>query len=40
VDVKPLVTHDFRLEDAPKAYATLFDPAAASLAVLLRYPAS
>ncbi len=38
VNVAPLVTHEFRLDDAPKAYATLFDESEQSLAVLLRYP--
>lgn len=40
VDVSRLVTHEFALEDAPQAYGVLFDPAAQSLAVLLRYPAA
>jgi predicted dehydrogenase len=40
VDVRPLVTHEFALEEAPRAYDTVMDPAAASLAVLLRYPAA
>jgi predicted dehydrogenase/threonine dehydrogenase-like Zn-dependent dehydrogenase len=40
VQLDPLVTHRFALEDAAQAYATLFDPAAAALAVLLRYPAA
>ncbi len=38
VDVAKLVTHEFRLKDAAQAYGTLFEPSAASLAVLLRYP--
>lgn len=38
VDVARLVTHEFALEHAPDAYKLLFDPAAESLAVLLRYP--
>jgi predicted dehydrogenase len=36
----PLVTHRFPLEEAPRAYQTILDPAAGSLAVLLRYPAA
>ncbi len=40
IQLEPLVTHRFPLEDAAKAYATLFDPASAALAVLLRYPAA
>ena len=38
VDVRPLISHQFPLEDAAKGYATLFDPEARSLAVVLRYP--
>jgi predicted dehydrogenase/threonine dehydrogenase-like Zn-dependent dehydrogenase len=38
IQLEPLVTHKFRLEDAPKAYETIMDPASNSLAVLLRYP--
>lgn len=33
-----LVTHRYALEDAPKAYATIMDPGARSLAVILEYP--
>jgi len=40
VQIQPLVTHEFPLEDAPKAYETIMDPASNSLAVLLRYPAA
>lgn len=40
VDLQPLITHEFPLDDAPKAYETILDPAAGSLAVLLRYPAA
>src|ERR1039457_1176328 len=40
IDVRPLITHEFPLDDAAKAYDTIFDPAAGSLAVLLRYPAA
>jgi predicted dehydrogenase len=38
VKVDPLITHRFALEQAPKAYDTILDPAANSLAVLLEYP--
>jgi predicted dehydrogenase len=40
VELRPLITHQFPLERAPEAYAAMFDPASASLAVLLRYPAA
>ena len=40
VHIQPLVTHEFPLEDAPKAYETILDAASRSLAVLLRYPAA
>ena len=40
VNVERLVTHRFVLDEAPQAYQTILDPAAASLAVLLRYPAA
>jgi len=40
VQIGPLVTHEFPLEDAPSAYETIMDPATNSLAVLLRYAAS
>jgi predicted dehydrogenase len=36
--VAPLVSHQFPLADAPKAYETIMNPASGSLAVLLRYP--
>lgn len=36
LDVKPLVTHRYEFEDAPKAYATLTDDKA-GLGILLRY---
>lgn len=35
-----LITHRFPLEDAPKAYEVIMDPAQNSLAVLLKYPAA
>ena len=38
IDLQPLITHEFDLEDAPSAYQTVKDPAASSLGVLLRYP--
>ena len=38
--MRPLITHEFALDDAAQAYDTIFDPAAGSLAVLLRYPAA
>jgi predicted dehydrogenase/threonine dehydrogenase-like Zn-dependent dehydrogenase len=38
VVVEPLVTHVFGIEDASSAYRTIMDPAARSVAVLLRYP--
>jgi predicted dehydrogenase len=34
----PLVTHQFTIDDAEAAYRTILDPAAGSVAVLLRYP--
>lgn len=40
VRLKPLITHQFPLEDASKAYETIMDPASGSLAVLLQYPVS
>jgi predicted dehydrogenase/threonine dehydrogenase-like Zn-dependent dehydrogenase len=40
VRLAPLVTHRFALEEAARAYQTILDPAANSLAVLLRYPAA
>lgn len=38
LNVQPLITHEFQLEDAPHAYKTVMNPAANSLAVVLRYP--
>lgn len=36
----PLVTHEFKIEDAAAAYQTILDPDARSVAVLLRYPSA
>ena len=38
VQVGPLVTHRFPLEQAPTAYDTIMQPGSTSLAVLLEYP--
>lgn len=40
VELQPLISHQFPLEDAPQAYEVIMNPAADSLAVLLRYPAA
>jgi predicted dehydrogenase len=40
VEVRPLITHEFALADASKAYDTILDGASGSLAVLLKYPAA
>ncbi len=40
VQIDPLITHRFPLEDAPKAYEVIMDPAANSLAVVVKYPAA
>lgn len=40
IDLAPLITHRFALEEAPEAYKTILDPQSGSLAVLLRYPAA
>ena len=40
VKLAPLVTHEFPIDDAAKAYETILDPAARSVAVRLRYPAA
>jgi predicted dehydrogenase len=40
VQVEPLITHKFPLEQASRAYETIMDPASNSLAVVLSYPAS
>lgn len=38
IDVTPLISHEFPLEQAPQAYETIMDGKTDSLAVLLRYP--
>jgi predicted dehydrogenase len=38
--VKPLVTHQFELADAERAYDTILHPNSCSLAVTLRYPSA
>ncbi|HEX8287351.1 MAG TPA: bi-domain-containing oxidoreductase [Pyrinomonadaceae bacterium] len=39
VDVKPLISHEFALEEAPKAYETIMNGnGGGSLAVVLKYP--
>jgi len=40
LQIAPLISHRFPLDEAPKGYATIMDPAAKSLAVVLRYPAA
>jgi predicted dehydrogenase len=40
IQLAPLITHQFPLDDAPKAYETIMDPLSGSLAVLLNYPAA
>ncbi len=40
VQIDPLITHRFPLEDAPKAYEVIMDPSTNSLAVLVKYPAA
>ncbi|MGC1646646.1 MAG: zinc-binding dehydrogenase, partial [Candidatus Sulfotelmatobacter sp.] len=40
IQLAPLITHQFPLDDAPKAYETIMNPASSSLAVLLNYPAA
>jgi predicted dehydrogenase/threonine dehydrogenase-like Zn-dependent dehydrogenase len=40
VQLQPLVTHQFALEDAARAYDTIMNPSSRSLAVLLNYPAA
>ncbi len=38
IDLQPLITHEFSLEDAPHAYRVVKDPTSNNLGVLLRYP--
>jgi predicted dehydrogenase/threonine dehydrogenase-like Zn-dependent dehydrogenase len=40
IQLAPLITHQFPLEDAAKAYETIMNPTSSSLAVLLNYPAA
>jgi predicted dehydrogenase len=40
IKIQPLITHRYRLEEAPQAYETIMNPASGSLAVLLQYPAA
>jgi predicted dehydrogenase len=40
VDLQPLITHQFPLDEAARAYETILNPSSNSLAVLLRYPAA
>lgn len=38
LQIEPLISHEFALEDAPKAYETILNPESRPLAVVLRYP--
>jgi len=40
IQIEPLITHRFPLDDAPRAYETIMAPGSNSLAVLLKYPAA
>jgi len=40
IDVKPLITHRFTVDEAADAYAVVADPEQPSLGVLLQYPVS
>jgi predicted dehydrogenase len=40
IQIDPLITHRFALEDASRAYETIMDPSANTLAVLVKYPAA
>jgi predicted dehydrogenase len=40
VQLQPLITHEFALEEASLAYDTIMDPSSGSLAVVLNYPAA
>ncbi len=39
VNVKTLISHEFEIDDAPKAYSTVMDSGSTSLAVVLKYAA-
>jgi predicted dehydrogenase len=40
IQLQPLITHQFPLEDAARAYDTIMDASSGSLAVVLNYPAA
>jgi len=40
IQLAPLITHQFPLDKAAKAYETIMEPSSTSLAVLLKYPAA
>lgn len=40
VDVKPLISHEFAVDDATEAYSTVMDTGSTSLAVVLKYAAA
>jgi predicted dehydrogenase len=40
IQIDPLITHRFPLDEASRAYETIMDPSANSLAVLVKYPAA
>lgn len=40
VQIQPLITHEFPLEEAAKAYHTILEQSSESLAVILKYPAA
>ena len=40
VQIEPLISHEFALEDAPKAYETILNPENRSLGVVLSYPSA
>ena len=40
IDVRPLITHRMKLDEAPEAYKTIMTPGDRSLAVVLEYPAA
>jgi predicted dehydrogenase/threonine dehydrogenase-like Zn-dependent dehydrogenase len=40
IQIDPLITHRFALDDASKAYETIMDTSTNSLAVLVKYPAA